>query len=152
MTESTARPRLSVNGIGGVFLFSNKAKELAEWYTRHLGIEFTQYEGTETFGMEFHYRFDLDPSMRASTVFSISQTDKQLSSGRNEFEVNYRVDDLHAFIAQLEADGIKTEKVEEFDYGRFAWYAIQTQSHRAIPGLSPGGADEMPCLWGGKCR
>lgn len=121
MTESPARARLSVNGIGGVFLFSNKAKELAEWYTRHLGIEFTQYEGTETFGMEFHYRFDLDPSMRASTVFSISQTDKQLSSGRHEFEVNYRVDDLHAFIAQLEADGIGTEKVEEFDYGRFAW-------------------------------
>ena len=121
MTESAARPRLSVNGIGGVFLFSNKAKELAEWYTRHLGIEFTQYEGTETFGMEFHYRFDLDPSMRASTVFSISQTDKTLSNGRHEFEVNYRVDDLHAFIAQLEADGIKTEKVEEFDYGRFAW-------------------------------
>ena len=59
--------------------------------------------------------------MRASTVFSISQTDKPLSNGRHEFEVNYRVDDLHAFIAQLEADGIKTEKVEEFDYGRFAW-------------------------------
>lgn len=121
MTESTPHPRLAVNGIGGVFLFSNKAKELAEWYTQHLGIEFTQYEGTETFGMEFHYRFDLDPSMRASTVFSITQTDKPLSNGRHEFEVNYRVDALHAFIAQLEADGIAVEKVEEFDYGRFAW-------------------------------
>jgi catechol 2,3-dioxygenase-like lactoylglutathione lyase family enzyme len=121
MTETTARQRLAVNGIGGVFLFSNKAKELAEWYTRHLGIEFTQYEGTQTYGMEFYYRFDLDPSMRASTVFSITQTDKPLSSGRHEFEVNYRVDGLHAFIAQLEADGIAIEKVEEFDYGRFAW-------------------------------
>ena len=121
MKESTAGPRLAVNGIGSVFLFSNKAKELAEWYTRHLGIEFTQYEGTETFGTEFHYRFDLDPSMRASTVFSISQTDKPLSAGRHEFEVNYRVDNLHAFIAQLESDGITTEKVEDFDYGRFAW-------------------------------
>lgn len=121
MTETTARQRLAVNGIGGVFLFSNKAKELAEWYTRQLGIEFTQYEGTQTYGMEFYYRFDLDPSMRASTVFSITQTDKPLSSGRHEFEVNYRVDGLHAFIAQLEADGIAIEKVEEFDYGRFAW-------------------------------
>lgn len=121
MTESTAGPRLTVNGIGGVFLFSNKAKELADWYTRYLGIGFTQYEGTETFGTEFHYRFDFDPSMRASTVFSISQTDKPLSTGRHEFEVNYRVDDLHAFIAQLETDGIALEKVEDFDYGRFAW-------------------------------
>jgi catechol 2,3-dioxygenase-like lactoylglutathione lyase family enzyme len=31
------------------------------------------------------------------------------------------VDDLSAFLAQLEADGIAIEKVEEFDYGRFAW-------------------------------
>ena len=59
--------------------------------------------------------------MRASTVFSISQTDKPLSPTRNEFEINYRVDDLHAFIAQLEADGVPVEKVEEFAYGRFAW-------------------------------
>jgi catechol 2,3-dioxygenase-like lactoylglutathione lyase family enzyme len=121
MTESTARRRLAVNGIGGVFLFSNKAKELTEWYTRHLGLEFTQYEGTNTWGTEFYYRFDRDPSMRASTVFSISQTEKPLSPGRNEFEVNYRVDDLHAFIAQLEGDGVAVEKIEEFDYGRFAW-------------------------------
>lgn len=121
MTESTARGRLAVNGIGGVFLFSNQAKELADWYTRHLGLTFTQYEGTNTYGLEFHYRFDRDPSMRASTVFSISQTDKPLSPTRNDFEVNYRVDDLHAFIAQLEADGVPVEKVEEFDYGRFAW-------------------------------
>ena len=82
---------------------------------------FTQYEGTTTYGMEFHYRFDRDPSMRASTVFSITQTDKPLSAVRNEFEVNYRVDDLHAFVAQLQDDGVATEKVEEFDYGRFAW-------------------------------
>jgi catechol 2,3-dioxygenase-like lactoylglutathione lyase family enzyme len=121
MTDPSALRRLAVNGIGGVFLFSNKARELTEWYTHHLGIVFTQYEGTSTYGMEFHYRFDRDPSMRASTVFSISQTDKPLNPQRNEFEVNYRVDDLHAFIAQLDADGVKTEKVEEFDYGRFAW-------------------------------
>jgi catechol 2,3-dioxygenase-like lactoylglutathione lyase family enzyme len=121
MTEPTDQRRLAVNGIGGVFLFSNKAKELTEWYTRHLGIAFTQYEGTNTYGTEFHYRFDGDPSMRASTVFSVTQTDKPLSAARNEFEVNYRVDDLNAFIAQLEADGVAVEKVEEFDYGRFAW-------------------------------
>ena len=91
MTESTGPRRLSVAGIGGVFLFSNKARELTEWYTRHLGIVFTQYEGTNTYGTEFYYRFDRDPSMRTSTVFSISQTDKPLSPGRHEFEVNYRV-------------------------------------------------------------
>lgn len=121
MMDSNGPRRLSVAGIGGVFLFSNKARELSEWYTRHLGIVFTQYEGTDTYGMEFYYRFDRDPSMRTSTVFSISQTDKTLSPGRHEFEVNYRVEDLSAFRAQLEADGIAVEKVEEFDYGRFAW-------------------------------
>ena len=121
MTEPNGPRRLAVTGIGGVFLFSNKARELTEWYTRHLGIVFTQYEGTNTYGMEFYYRVDRDPSMRTSTVFSISQTDKPLSAGRHEFEVNYRVDDLSAFLAQLEADDIPVEKVEEFDYGRFAW-------------------------------
>jgi catechol 2,3-dioxygenase-like lactoylglutathione lyase family enzyme len=121
MAEPISSRRLAVNGIGGVFLFSNKARELTEWYTKHLGIEFTQYEGTNTYGMEFYYRFDRDPSMRASTVLSVTQTDKPLSSARNEFEVNYRVDDLETFVAQLRADNVAIEKVEEFDYGRFAW-------------------------------
>ena len=121
MTEPNGTRRLAVTGIGGVFLFSTNARELTEWYTRHLGVVFTQYEGTNTYGMEFYYRVDRDPSMRTSTVFSISQTDKPLSAGRHEFEVNYRVDDLNAFLAQLEADDVAVEKVEEFDYGRFAW-------------------------------
>jgi hypothetical protein len=45
-----------VNGIGGVFLYSNEPKKLAEWYTHRLGIEFLHNEAETNYWMEFYYR------------------------------------------------------------------------------------------------
>ena len=35
--------------------------------------------------------------------------------------INYRVANLERILAQLRTSGVKIEKVEDFDYGRFAW-------------------------------
>jgi predicted enzyme related to lactoylglutathione lyase len=36
--------------------------------------------------------------------------------------VNYRVEDLHALLAVLRAEGVEVdEKVEESEYGKFGW-------------------------------
>jgi glyoxylase I family protein len=112
--------RISVDGIGGVFIYANDAKALSNWYAHHFGLKLETYEDGKVYGIEFKYRRLSDSSKVDSTVFSISQSKETLPPERHECVVNYRVRDLPAFLAQLKAEGIVIETTEDFDYGRFA--------------------------------
>ncbi|MFL5551195.1 MAG: VOC family protein [Gemmatimonadaceae bacterium] len=118
---SKAEKRISVDGIGGVFINANDAKALSNWYAHHLGIKLETYEDGKVYGTEFKYRRLGDSSKVDSTVFSISQSRTTLPAERLESTINYRVRDLEGFLTQLKADGIAIEKTEDADYGRFAW-------------------------------
>ena len=113
--------RVSVDGIGGVFIYANDAKALSNWYAHHFGLRLETYEDGKVYGTEFKYRRLGDSSQVDSTVFSISQSKVSLPPERREALINYRVRDLQAFLDQLKAEGIEIEKTEDFDYGRFAW-------------------------------
>jgi predicted enzyme related to lactoylglutathione lyase len=113
--------RISIDGIGGVFIYANGAKALSNWYAHHFGLRLETYEDGKVYGTEFKYRRLGDSSQIDSTVFSISQSKVTLAAERRECVINYRVRDLPAFLDQLRADGIEIEKTEDFDYGRFAW-------------------------------
>jgi predicted enzyme related to lactoylglutathione lyase len=113
--------RVSVDGIGGVFLYANDAKALSKWYAHHFGLQIETYEDGKVYGTEFKYRRLSDSSRVDSTVFSISQAKPPLPAERRDCVINYRVRDLATFLEQLKAEGIETEKTEDFDYGRFAW-------------------------------
>jgi len=115
------KKRISVEGVGGVFIYANDAKALSNWYAHHFGLRLETYEDGKVYGTEFKYRRLGDSSQVDSTVFSISQSKDPLPAERRECMVNYRVRDLKAFLDQLKADGIAIEKTEDFDYGRFAW-------------------------------
>ena len=113
--------RISVEGIGGVFIYANDAKALSNWYAHHFGLRLETYEDGKVYGTEFKYRRLGDSSQVDSTVFSISQSKTNLPAERRECVINYRVKDLQTFLDQLKADGIAIERTEDFDYGRFAW-------------------------------
>jgi catechol 2,3-dioxygenase-like lactoylglutathione lyase family enzyme len=108
-----------VKGIGGVFLFAEDPKALAGWYAQHFGLSFNEWEPGACYGLEFGYT-DADGTC-AHTVFSIQKAKGLLGDGRPECMVNWRVADLEAFCAALEAEGIPIEKGEDCTYGRFAW-------------------------------
>ncbi|OLE14576.1 MAG: hypothetical protein AUG20_04190 [Gemmatimonas sp. 13_1_20CM_3_60_15] len=116
-----ADKRISVDGIGGVFLYANDAKALSNWYAHHFGMRIETYEDGKVYGTEFKYRRLSDSSKVDSTVFSISQSKNPLPAERRECVVNFRVRDLTAFLEQLKAEGVPVEKTEDYDYGRFAW-------------------------------
>ena len=125
MTKSAiggkAHKRVSVDGIGGVFINANDAKALSNWYAHHFGLRLETYEEGKVYGTEFKYRRLSDSSKVDTTVFSISQSKVTLPPERRECQINYRVRDLAAFMEQLKADGVEIEKTEDFEYGRFAW-------------------------------
>jgi predicted enzyme related to lactoylglutathione lyase len=107
-----------VVGIGGIFFKSPDPTALAAWYQRHLGIAVEEWGGTA---------FRLDPQLRdnpnAAIVWSpFKQDTSYFSPSTSTFMVNYRVDDLHAVIAALRAEGCQVdEKVEESEFGKFGW-------------------------------
>ena len=114
---------MKINGIGGVFIYSNNPKELAEWYSLHFGINTTHDEQMNAYYKEIWYRDLDDPSRKLHTVFAILPAQEPLGSERRESMVNYRVDDLEALVRQLNAEGIVTEPIavqrDAEGYGKF---------------------------------
>ena len=65
-------------------------------------------------------RSEPDGGATVWSVFEASSSYFALSTA--PFMVNYRVDDLHAMLAQLRAAGCAVDdKVDESEYGKFGW-------------------------------
>ena len=96
-----------VTGIGGVFFRAQHREALAGWYHDVLGLPVTD-SATAKLGITVWAAFDAD-----TTYFG---------PDRQEYMVNYRVDDLDAALQRLrEAGATVTPEIQEDDYGRFAW-------------------------------
>ena len=102
-----------VTGIGGIFFNAKDAPALRAWYQRHLGIDVQAWGGAA-----FTWA---DP--QGTTIWSIGAQDgNSFAPGPAPFMINYRVDDLHALVAALRAEGCNVlDKTDESEYGKFAW-------------------------------
>lgn len=97
-------------GIGGVFFRAKDPEALAAWYLAHLGVGAS----------------DGPVWMQAAgpTIFAPFRQDSDYFPADRAFMLNFRVDDLTALMASLQAAGIAVETRVEWDgdgsYGRFA--------------------------------
>jgi predicted enzyme related to lactoylglutathione lyase len=107
-----------VTGIGGIFLKAKDAPALRAWYQRHLGIDVQAWGGTV-----FSWADPDGKPTGGTTVWSIgSEEGDPFAPSKASFMVNYRVEDLHAVVAALKAEGCKVlDKIDESEYGKFAW-------------------------------
>ncbi len=121
MAQATDRVR--VNGIGGVFIYSNNPKRLARWYAQHFGINLKIEGGLDAYYTELWYRDINNPERKLHTVFAIMSASEPLGPNRRETMINYRVDDLEALVKQLETDGIVVDPIarqrDAEGYGKF---------------------------------
>jgi len=106
-----------VTGIGGIFFKSKDPDSLKRWYGQHLGIPADEH------GHTFQWREESDPEQVGFTVWSPFPHDtKYFDPGTAPFMINYRVDDLDGLLAALREEGVTVEdRIESYDYGRFAW-------------------------------
>ena len=106
-----------VTGIGGIFFKAENPDKLYEWYEKHLGI----HREPHGHGAMLHWREDGNPERRGGTVWAIFEKHtKYFAPSQAPFMLNYRVDDLDALLAALQAEGIDSKR-EDSEYGRFAW-------------------------------
>lgn len=107
-----------VTGIGGVFFKAKNPQALLAWYREHLGIASEAWGGTV-----FRWNGPENPAGVGSTVWSVAEDSAtHFAPSTAPFMINYRVDDLHALLAALRAEGCAVDaRVEDSEYGKFGW-------------------------------
>jgi predicted enzyme related to lactoylglutathione lyase len=99
-------------------LKAKDAPALQAWYKRHLGIDVQEWGGAAFTWTDF----DGKPYV-GTIIWSIgSAIGDQFAPGTAPFMVNYRVEDLLGLVKVLRDEGCQVlEKVDDSEYGKFAW-------------------------------
>jgi glyoxylase I family protein len=90
----------NINGIGGFFFRSNDPGSLKDWYIKVLGIDVQDYVWNQQSG---------------PTVFEPFKRDTDYFPSDKQWMINFRVTDLKALIADLEAKGVTVEQKDEWN-------------------------------------
>lgn len=112
-----------IDGIGGVFLFSNDPKRLAAWYHDCLGIVAAGEDSDcNSVYATFEYRDLENPEIKRTLAWAIIRTDQDIKDKPRTGQINYRVKSLKEVLTQLKSKGVAIEKTAESpEYGNFAW-------------------------------
>ena len=115
-----------VTGIGGVFIKAKDPEGLRAWYRKHLGLDIQPWGG-----LSFRWQTPERPEPHGTTVWSIFPQDSTyFDPSPATIMINYRVDDLEAFLARLRDEGCKVDdRTEVSEFGRFGW-VMDPESNR----------------------
>ena len=107
-----------VTGIGGIFIKMKDPQAMYAWYQKYLGLKpFLP----EHHSVDFNWK-DADTGEEAHTYWSLFEhSSNYFDPSTSPVMINYRVADLDALLAALQAEGITILGCEDYDYGRFAW-------------------------------
>ena len=107
-----------VTGIGGIFFHAKDPVALRAWYQKHLGIDVLEWGGAA-----FRWADAEGKPMAGTTIWSIGEAGGDYyAPSKAPFMINYRVAELHPLVKVLKTEGCNVlEKIEESEYGKFAW-------------------------------
>ena len=107
-----------ITGIGGVFFHCKDKEALVTWYRDKLGFEPIS-DGS------FSFLWDQDPKpprAQYSVWGPFSDKSTYFEPSAKNFMINFRVDDLKAYVAELGEKGVSLEgDMLDEPYGKFAW-------------------------------
>ncbi len=107
-----------VTGIGGIFFKAKDPEALWAWYKAHLGIDVQAWGGAS-----FDWTDAEGKPVGGTTAWLIEpQANDHYAPSGASFMVNYRVEDLHALVEALKAEGCNVlDKIDDSEYGTFGW-------------------------------
>lgn len=105
-----------ITGIGGVFVGAADPKAVADWYREKLGLDYGDY------GCNLFWRDDPKKDSACSVFYHFQSDSDYFKPGHAHFMLNFRVDDLDTFLAEIKAKGVEQEGDTVVEsYGKFAW-------------------------------
>ncbi|HNP49646.1 MAG TPA: VOC family protein [Bacteroidia bacterium] len=104
-----------VTGIGGIFFKCKDPGKLKEWYKNNLGLQ------TDKYGTNFVWYQGADSTKKGYTQWSpFVESTKYFGSEKQDFMINYRVDNLEALIREFKQTGVvMVDTMESYNYGKF---------------------------------
>jgi predicted enzyme related to lactoylglutathione lyase len=123
----TNPPNLVAN-IGGVFIYSEQPAALADWYKKHLGINYEHTPEYNAWYASFEYT-DMRTGKKAYTAWSILLSNNRPKFEGKVFSVNYRVYNLEEMVDYLKVSNIEVKGIEEYPEGKFAWLTDPDGNH-----------------------
>lgn len=114
-----------VTGIGGIFFKSKDPKSLRAWYSKKLGLNM------DDSGSNFEWRNALDAKTKGFTQWgAFKESTTYFEPSKNEFMINYRVNNLESLLTNLAKSGISpVDKVESEKYGKFV-HIMDPEGHK----------------------
>lgn len=109
-----------VIALGGIFIYSENPKRLAQWYEKSLGLNYEYTEQYKAYYITFPYR-ETDSEKTRYTIFSILYNEHRPFISDKSFTINMRVSDLKEMVEKLKSLKIEVLGIEEHDEGKFAW-------------------------------
>lgn len=121
-----------VTGIGGMFFRAEDPRQLAAWYSQHLGID----PAPETYDTSSWWQ------QPGPTVFTGMAADSEHFGPGQSWSINFRVADLDAMVRQLREAGIDVDvDPEAYPNGRFA--SLRDPEDNGLQLWQPAGADSL---------
>ncbi len=109
-----------VIALGGIFIYSEEPKRLAEWYEHNLGLTYNYIEKNKVYYISFPHR-EVDSNQMRYTVFSILSTDHRPLLSDKSFALSLRVSDLKGLIEKLKNSHVVVREIEVHDGGKYTW-------------------------------
>ena len=104
-----------ITGVGGIFFKSRDPKALSAWYRDVLGIPLEKWGGAKL-------RYDAEGHPPAVVWSPFEEQTSHFAPSERPFMINFAVDDLDGFLAQLRERGVEPLGRDDSDpFGRFAW-------------------------------
>lgn len=121
-----------IEGIGGTFVFSHRPRQLAEWYTNYLGMDFESNDANDYVFQTFLSANEETKNCKIRTSFSIIKAQQSFSRqrptdepdlmyGDQPFMINFRANELTKLVDKLADLGIRIIKQQKEDHGHYVW-------------------------------
>lgn len=103
-----------VIGIGGIFFKFKDPKSMMTWYEEVLGMKVNPY------GVLFEFNGETETKKGFLQLGTFESSSDYFGDANQQSMINFRVDDLATFKAQLESAGVKiVDQIESYSYGKF---------------------------------
>jgi predicted enzyme related to lactoylglutathione lyase len=109
-----------VEALGGIFIYSENPKVLAEWYEENFGLKYEYTEQYKAYYVSFPYR-EKELDKARYMIFSILHNKNRPMIDAKFFTINLRVSGLDEIISKLQSKKIDVRGPEVHDEGKFAW-------------------------------
>lgn len=106
--------------LGGVFIYSEKPAELADWYKSHFGIQYEYADEFKAYYASFYYH-EVNGGKKRYTAWSILSSKDRPAIPQKLFCINYRVNEIETLVEKLRQSGLEVKGIEEYPEGKFAW-------------------------------